>query len=458
MIWYKRLKAILEGEPEWWLAYLHGQQIENLPVLTRKKPRFRGFILQIAKYFFILLRDLRFTQPVELEKQAKFFVFAGTSNQMSVLDDTIDRLMHGGQGVVAVANRKFLAYGEQKNRYAPFYLSLIDIMRAIALLVRRGPNLYRTLRAKHEISVGWHFATFCSVYSYLAYFYRVMLQVRPEFVITSNDHNVPNRCMLAVAHHLGIKTVYLQHASVSPVFPALRVNYAFLDGQCSLDTYRQCEPNQPNTNRNVPSPKVILSGQKKHIKRSTNRNNTVIGVALNALDNPLAGIQFVKDLVANGLCIRLRWHPGQIDRDTAQYRRVFSANKMVLLSDPRKEPISEFLGQVGWLIAGNSSIHLEAALAGVMPIYYEFTPADHPDYYGYVKYGLTKPAASVFEVVKFVEETQDSHSPNVDAVRYYSSTYLTEWDGKEGELVATCLQRLELGEVLPSGTTYVDEV
>ena len=115
-------------------------------------------------------------------------------------------------------------------------------------------------------------------------------------MITSNDHNVPNRCMLAVAHHLGIKTVYLQHASVSPIFPALRVNYAFLDGQCALDIYRQCEPNQPNTNRNAPLPKVILSGQKKHVKRSEKSQSTLIGVAFNVLDDAEAGIAFINAL------------------------------------------------------------------------------------------------------------------------------------------------------------------
>ena len=53
------------------------------------------------------------------------------------------------------------------------------------------------------------------------------------------------------------------------------------------------------------------------------------------------------------------------------------------------------------------------------------------------------------EVLKIIEETQDNHTPNSGAVRYYSNTYLTEWDGREGELVAECLKALALGEELP---------
>jgi len=40
MGWYLDLKAVLAGEPETWLSYLHGQQTSNLPLLTEKKPRY----------------------------------------------------------------------------------------------------------------------------------------------------------------------------------------------------------------------------------------------------------------------------------------------------------------------------------------------------------------------------------------------------------------------------------
>ncbi|MBO6871994.1 MAG: hypothetical protein JJ882_15410, partial [Balneola sp.] len=76
-------------------------------------------------------------------------------------------------------------------------------------------------------------------------------------------------------------------------------------------------------------------------------------------------------------------------------------------------------------------------------------PADQPDYYGYVKHGLSRSAASVEELLALVEGTMGSHTPNIEAVRYYSSTYLTQWENKEGDLVALCLSRLSAGASLP---------
>lgn len=449
MGWYRDLKTVLTGEPETWLAYLHGQQTANLPLLTRNKPRYRGFFLQVAKFGAVLLRDFRLKEAPELKRPAKFLVFAGTANQMGSLKQTVDTLKDRGEDLVSIGNPRLLTAKDKAKGYIAYRLTMTDVARSFILFSTRGFGLYRVLKTKHPVSVDWHFANFCHVYTYLAYFYRVLSHVKPQFVITANDHNVPNRCMLAVAHHLGIKTVYLQHASVSPIFPALRLNYAFLDGQCALDTYRECEPNQPDTGRSAPIPQVVLSGQKKHLRRSDNPNKNVVGVALNALDNAKAGIDFINALANNGQAVRLRWHPGQAPRDTEQYRKVFANSESVALSDPREEPVSDFMEQIGWLIAGNSSIHLEAALAGVMPIYYELEPTDLPDYYGYVKHGLTQSAASVTEVLELIENTRDNRRPNAEAVRYYSSTYLTEWESREGELVAECLQRLSEGKDMP---------
>lgn len=444
MRWYSELKLILSEEPEIWLAYLHGQKINSLALLNERKPRYRGFVLQILKYGARLFRDLRFMQSPELRRPAKFFVFAGTANQMGALDQTIDSLRLRGETVVTICKRSLLQYNYYSGRYTPLAMSPVDAFRSLFLLITRGHILYKTLKKNHPVSVAWHFATFCDAYNYLAYFYRIMFQVKPDFVIVSNDHNVENRCLLAVAHHLKIKTVYLQHASVSPLFPALRVDYAFLDGKSALDTYQLCEPNQPDTDRNVPFPKVILSGQKKRLNKSKNRQRSIIGVALNALDSSDAAINFIKALARRGVPIRLRWHPGQIDRDIKRFRSEFSSIDNVSLSDPKGESISEFLGQIGWLIAGNSSIHLEAALADVMPIYYELTPPERPDYYGYVEHQLAKPAKSVEEVLQVIEETRKNHAPDPEAVRYYSATYLTEWEGREGELVAEYLQKLDM--------------
>lgn len=446
---YRTIKHILATEPENWLAYLHGQQTHNLSLLTNKKPRYRGFLVQIAKFGAKLLRDTRIKNQPALKNHASYFVYAGTANQKGALEQTILSLRSKGATVAFVANHRVLQQADHSNGYIPFQFSLQDVWYAVLLFIARGYGLYKSVKAIHPVSVDWHFAIFCSAYSYLSYFYRVLSQVKPDFVVVSNDHNVENRCLMAIAHQMGIKTVYMQHASVSTVFPALRVDYAFLDGQCALDTYRLCEDHQPNTIRNVPKPRVVLSGQKKNLKRTEHSKTAVVGVALNSLDNPKAGIDFVCSLANKGMEVCLRWHPGQAPTDIAKFKHAFSDNHKVTLSDPKQESISTFMDKVGWLVAGNSSIHLEAALAGVHPIYYELTPPEHPDYYGYVKHGLTQAAATIEDILDIIQYSQKDCGPNKEAVRYYSATYMTEWDGKEGDLVAECLIRLSKGEKLP---------
>lgn len=439
MGWYKDINAILEQEPETWLVYLYGQQLENIPHLTRTKPRFRGLVLRLCAYFLFLVRNFAFRQPAGLKTKVDFVVFAGTANQMSSLEGTTNILKRNGKRVLEIGNGKLLHTDDQRGRYIPFSFNVLDIVKSLVLLGRHGVSLYRDLQKKHPSSVQSYFHNFCSVYTYLIYFHRVLKQAKPDFVITSNDHNPPNRSLLAVAHYLGIKTVYLQHASVSNLFPALRVDYAFLDGQCALDTYRECEKNQPARNRNVPKPKVLLTGQKKHLARCDNRDGTAIGVALNALDDSAAAIQFVKELANAGQQVRVRWHPGQSELHVQQYLAAFAGIPQVQLSNPKTEPVSDFMSNIRWLVAGNSSIHLEAALAGVTPIYYELTPPDNPDYYGYVRHGLAKPASSAAEIVELVSAGYGAEGPDAEAVRYYSATYLTEWDGREGELVSDVL-------------------
>ena len=289
--WYREIVEILEQEPETWLAYLYGVQLDNIPHLSRFKPRFRGVFLRLLVVFHFLVRNLSLKKTPRLssEIRPRFLVYAGTINQMNALDSTIDSLRVSGESVVAVAKKGFVNTAERRVRYQSYSFGVTDEAKAVLLMLIRGRKLYKSLKKIQTQAVDWHFNRFCQVYVYLAYFYDLLKGMRPEFVVTANDHNVPNRCILAVAHRLGIKTVYMQHASVSDLFPALRVNYAFLDGQAALDIYRECERNQPLTRRSVPTPQVFLTGQKKSLVCSDGQEKDYLGVALNALDDPRNG-------------------------------------------------------------------------------------------------------------------------------------------------------------------------
>lgn len=449
MGWYKDVQSILSQEPENWLAYLYGQQLENIPHLKRTEPRYRGILPQLAKFMLHLLRHLSLKRPTTTVSPLRYLVFVGTLNQDRALETVIKSLRQRGEAIAKVAPAHIINGHDMNRLCLPLTYHFADVCRAMFLLFHRGPALYKELKSGDPVAINWYFWVFCSTYVYLCYFHRTLTQLKPEFVIVSNDHNPANRCLLAVAHCIGIKTVYLQHASVSSLFPALRLNYAFLDGQCALDTYRECEKNQPDTERSVPLPKVLLTGQKKNLTNSENSESDDIGVALNALDDTEHAIALINALTESGREVRVRWHPAHKQRGIRLCFKAFSGHPRVSLSNPKTENISEFLSKIGWLVAGNSSVHLEAALAKVQPIYYEITVPDSTDYYGYVKHGLAKKAESPAAIIQITTAARHEYEPDVDAVRYYSSTYRTKWEGKEGDLVAECLSSLVIGKDCP---------
>lgn len=449
MQWFKDIREILDQEPENWLAYLHGQQLDNIPHLTRKKPKFRGLFFIFLKFIYFNVRHLSLRPGKKISAKVDFFIFAGTENQMSSLDSTAEGLKGKGASVIGIANKNQINSKLRRSLYRPLCLSIGDIIKSIVLLSFRAPKLGRLVQNNYSDVKDWCLGHFIQTYPYLVYFYKTLSETNPEYIIVSNDHNVPNRCLLAVAHHLNIKTVYLQHASVSNLFPALRVNYAFLDGQCALETYQICESNQPDTNRTPPSPTILLSGQKKTLPRKKEGGSAVVGFALNALDSVPEAIRLAGQLTSAGYKVCVRWHPGQARAAARLIQDDLGSNENISFSDPNAESVGIFLKKVSWLIAGNSSIHLEAALAGVLPIYFELTPPDNPDYYGYAKHGLAKYTETANDILTLLAVTKQCHHPDVDAVRYYSATYLSEWDGKEGDLVAECLIRISKGKELP---------
>lgn len=449
MRWYKTLNSILRKEPETWLAYLHGQQLENMPVLLRNKPRYRGMLFALLRFLRHLLWSLRIRKVIVTPDDCHFFIFYGSDNQKNSLEETVKELRKKGANVAEFSSLK-LNIDDDYNKVNPFFYSPVDVLRALCLLFIKGPALYRKLKKNLAVEPDRYFAKFCASYSYLCAFYRVLSSTCPDFVITANDHNLPNRCMLAVAHHLKIKSVYLQHASVSNLFPPLRVNYAFLDGQFALDIYSECEKNSAPNVSNYPIPLVILTGQKKYLSKKAKMLSEAIGIALNPMDDVDCAIDVANYLLTNGFEIKIRCHPGQREKDIQKLRAVLFDSSKVTFSDTRNESVSSFMEQIHWMLAGNSSIHLEAALVGVKPLYFEFGPPDFPDYYGYVKHGVSKKVESIEEIVAILKNEVRWDGPRAEAVRYYSATYLTQWDGREGRLVADCLYTVLEGSGLPT--------
>lgn len=444
---FSDIQKILKEESEEWLAYLHGQQLEELSHVRDSQPRYTGFFLQSAIFFYHLLRLFIKGFFIKKPKSQKvdFYFYAGTGNEANSLVGTAKSLSQNDKIVLAESsNNQLLNGANQIYRFEQLKINLTDILSVCIVFLLNAPSLYLRLRKKDKILVNKFFVNFCHSYMYLTVFYQRMKRYSPDYIVVSNDHNVDCRSLVAVATYLEIKTVYMQHASVSSLFPALTVSYAFLDGQSALNTYQQCEENKSPFFENKEQTKIFLSGQKKLLTKRNSSTSTQLGLAINTLDDTGKVIELVNKLTDKDVHVSLRWHPGQKPQDILGFHQAFNHSEMVTLSDPKQQGINEFFAEINCLVSVNSSIHLEAAVVGIPTIYYELQQPEIEDYYGYVKNGLAKKADSYEELLALISQ-DELLQLNDDAIQYYSASFNTQWYGREGELVATTLLALQAG-------------
>lgn len=252
---------------------------------------------------------------------------------------------------------------------------------------------------------------------------RLLRAIEPAFVLLSNDHSLLNRAMLHAAKSIGIPTGYVQHAAVTKGFPPLGFDVAFLDGLDALEKY-----DLPGSSGCT----VFLTGMAKSDearRRARPRDGvSVLGLALNPLDRPEAVIAFVTELrsLAPDLAIVARPHPS----DARDWDALLPGLER---SDPRTESPFAFLDRVDALVCGPSSIALEAALVGVLPLTADFDGRG-VDHYGFVGSGLVRKVEDAGQALAVLKG--HGGPPSEELLRRYSATVGTSYDGRSAELVA----------------------
>lgn len=224
---------------------------------------------------------------------------------------------------------------------------------------------------------------------------RLLKKNKPKAIVFANDHLIIARSMLLAANHLGIKTYYVQHASVSEYFPPLEFSHALLEGMDSQLKYEKCGE--------VKS-KIHLCGMPKFDQFSKQLNVKekveVVGLAFNLSVEIEDIFKFVSKLIEtnSNLKILLRAHPGD-DRNMDLLRNFTFSNS-------RREPVFSFLSRIDCLISGESSIHLEAVLLDVYPLHFCFDKTIQFDYYGYVKNNLVEHFVNMNDLNKKLKDLQ----------------------------------------------------
>ncbi len=295
----------------------------------------------------------------------------------------------------------------------------------------RFPFIYYQFKKKYGKQAWWYADyVFKAVGQYEACRYFIQKH-EPAYIVFANDHTIFPRAMLLAAKSLGVPTIYVQHASVTPYFPPLDFDLSLLEGQATLDRYAQ-NGRVGGEVRFIGMPKfdpyVSLRNTQTQVQR--------VGICCNKLDETADVETLVDYLVAQLPQLRFTFRPHPADE------RNFSMPEGVLYST-KAENVFDFLQKQDLIIAGNTSTHLEAVLLNVVSVYYEFGAYDTniSDMYGYCKNGLVERADTREKLLEIIKNQSNKKDEEVfRKATYYNHTAGTAEEGRSGELAVQYLK------------------
>lgn len=292
---------------------------------------------------------------------------------------------------------------------------------------------YKRSDAKTQKLIKKYFTRLWITYGYYQLAKEYLQHYQVKVMVLSSDQGEFHRCFLLNAKEFGVKTIYVQHASVAKGFPKLIASYSFLDGQESLDKYLFS---------GQPEGEVYLWGgvrfdpffQQYQIK-STEKVE-MIGIAINMLDN----FEKVKDLCAlllgQGYRLMIRPHPRYGTMDT-----VWLSDKGIGYSNPATENAFDFIHKIDLMISNESSIHLDAAMMRCPTILYNFS--DHPvlDVYSYLENGLTTFAKTDAQLLDFLNNPSRL-LPSMETLQFFNASIGTSHEGALGKDIADFIHQI----------------
>jgi hypothetical protein len=383
-------------------------------------------ILRMAGYTFVRLFGNLFKSVEQQEKlRGKVWLYVVSQNNY----DSLHFLQEAIPETVMVAgqSKAIGRYNQSVQR--------LSLRKKLLYYYKFFPLFFKFLGHRKESTLRFVDLLYDAVGFYEVYLQKLK-KYRPQAIVFANDHNADARAMLLAAKQLGIKTVYVQHSSVSNLFPPLAFDLNLLEGQDSLDKYKQCGP---------VTGRVEFIGMPKAdgFVPLRNRSQTVktLGIACNLMDLT----EEVKALLYNisrdfpDLHIILRPHP----RDKRDFSFIRHINPHIQLSDIQSQSVFEYLLELDMLISGNSGIHLEAVLLNVWSVYFNLNPKERlHDYYGYVAHGLIEAATSYEDVRELLQQGLNRKPDVYLRAKYFNATVAGEYDGRSGELAAAYIKTL----------------
>ena len=294
-------------------------------------------------------------------------------------------------------------------------------------------RLYRKSNKEDKSLIIKYFTRLWTTYGLYKVAGEMLDKYNVKVLVLANDHNDINRCLIFNALEKGIKTVYVQHASVKKGFPRLDFTYSFLDGQESLDKYLHA---------GKPNGEVYLSGGVRFdflYDKIVERNEEVkkIGVAINMLDD------FEK---VKSLCLFLK-EEGYDDltlRPHPRYQHLDSEwliKNNIAISNPKEESSFDFIANIDFMISNESAIHLDASIMHCPTVLYNMSNNQILDDYNFIKNNLVKLAENGKILLNFIKNKNEIFL-NKEVLQYYNASSYSHLEGKLGETIAMFLNML----------------
>jgi hypothetical protein len=309
------------------------------------------------------------------------------------------------------------------NRTKLYRLALKYLVRSYFLSRVLRKKYVSTINTSHIYTNLALFLACCDIFEdYLARF-------KPVSVTVVNDHNLFPLALIYTAKKHGVTSVYIQHASISEVFPKLLVDIALLEGEHSVNTYARIG-SYTRQMKLVGIPRMDgFIGFKKTIPST----GLTVGICLKAYYS----VELIRDLIEkvrrspSVKAVVLRPHPG-----AAQAFWDFAASFQLPVSDSRKEAPLQFLSSIDLLVSGESTILLEASLMRIPTLYFDDKVFPF-DLYGYVRHGVVTTSIEDFETIaQVIDSVMRADVTRTFAnCRYYCSTVNTEDENRSADIL-----------------------
>lgn len=379
----------------------------------------QGIFYYVFRFFFATLKHIVLWRGSKLLIREVLF-YVTTINNVKSVKNIVDNL----------PAENCTIWGPEFSNLMPYSIIHLLSIRYFYIFVK----LYLSSSKDDRLLIrAFHYDFMTACASYKVFEKILLSNPQLKLIVMANDHMLINRILIELAEKHGIKSLYVQHASVTSAFPPLRFDYAFLDGKESYEKYKKVGNMRGH---------IFLTGSPRfdifHNYQSSDKIYD-IGIALNELDAEDQALRlclYLKKHYSNRIIVRP--HPGMLIPNNM----LFHEEKFTIhgfdISDPRKDLSQVFISQIKIMVANESGIHLDAALMGVPSLLYNFSNNKVMDWYSYIKKGLIKKCDTFDDIARLLNN--DYHLPT-DIVRYYAASFKTSHDGRVGAMIATFVNK-----------------